>query len=434
MNPDQSGIPSDLAIRGARVLDPATGLDRIADVHIRDGRIAAVDAEPGDGGKARGIDADGLWLMPGVVDLAARLREPGEPHKATIDSESRAAAAAGITTVCMPPDTQPIIDTPAVVDWIARRAEACGRLRIRPLGALTRDLAGEQISEMGSLKDAGCVGVSNALYPLANPSILRHTMEYAATFGLTVFLHPIDPSLKGNGCVHEGPVGMRMGLPGIPEAAETAALARDLMLLEQTGARGHFCRLSCARSVELIASAQRRGLPVTADVAAHQLFLSEMDISGFDSRCHVEPPLRSHADRDALRRGVAEGVIGAICSDHQPHEADAKTNPFPMTEPGVSGLETLLPLGLRLVQEGLLQPLDLAARLASGPAAILGIEAGRIAAGTPADVCLIDPDVVWELDPNALLSKGRNTPFGGWEFTGRVVCTILGGRVVFQDR
>lgn len=427
---DSSDINPPLLVRGARILDPASGTDTVADVHVGDGRIIAIGEAPPGVEPAQTIDAAGLWLLPGVVDLAAHLREPGESHKATIESESRAAAAAGITAVCVPPDTRPVIDTPAVVDWIAHHARLSGCLRIHPLGALTRGLEGEQISEMAALKDAGCVGVSNARHAFRNPSILRHILEYAATFGLTVFLHPIDPELKGDGCVHEGPVGTRLGLAGIPAAAETAALARELILLEQTGVRGHFCRLSCAQSAEMIATAQRRGLPVTADVAAHQLFLTDTDVGDFDSLYHVEPPLRSQADRDGLREAVANGTISAICSDHQPHEPNAKINPFAMTTPGISALETLLPLGLRLVREGVLQPLDLAARLASGPAAILGLDSGRIAVDAPADLCLVDPEIHWRLDPEAMLSAGRNTPFGGWDFVGRAVCTILGGRVV----
>jgi len=421
-----------LHIAGARVLDPANGIDRTTDVFAARGRIAAVgDAAPDGFAADQTIDARGHWVIPGVIDLAARLREPGQPHKATIASEALAAVSAGITAVCMPPDTDPVIDTPSVIEWIRRRAEPHA-LRVHPLGALTRDLAGTQISEMIALREAGCVGVSNAGRPVRDWGVLRHTMEYASTAGLTVFLHAQDPALKGQGCAHEGPVATRLGLAGIPVAAETAALAAGLALAEQTGARLHLCRLSSARAVDMVAAARARDLAVTADVAAHQLFLSEMDLSGFDSLCHVDPPLRSHHDREALREALREGLIDAVCSDHQPHEPDAKINPFPLTEPGLSGLETLLPLGLRLVEEGLLDAGQLVERLCASPGRLLGVAGGSLAPGCPADVCILDPKAIWELEPAKLRSAGKHTPFGGWEFRGSVTHTIVDGAVVFE--
>ncbi len=426
----QSASKRNLCIANGRILDAATDTDRVASLFISDGHIIAVGEAPGGWQAGQTIDAEGHWVLPGIIDVAARLREPGQSHKATIASEAMAAVAAGVTRVCMPPDTDPVIDNPSVVEWIRHRA-APHALQVHPLGALTRGLGGEQISEMAALRDAGCVGVSNARQPLRDLGVLRHTMEYAATVGLTVFLQPEDPALRGAGCAHEGPVASRLGLAGIPVAAETAAIAAALPLVEQTGARLHLCRLSSARAAELVAEAHDRELPVTADVAAHQLFLCEMDISGFDALCHVDPPLRAHEDRQALREAVSSGVIGIICSDHQPHEADAKINPFPLTEPGISAIETLVPLALRLVEEGVLTPLQMVQRLSASPARLLGLEAGTLAPGSAADITIIDPTAVWELSAADLRSAGRHTPFAGWEFRGQVSRTLIGGEPAF---
>jgi dihydroorotase len=283
---------------------------------------------------------------------------------------------------------------------------------------------------MAALREGGCIGLSNALRPVANTLVLRRALEYADTLGLTVHLHPLDPHLADGGCAHEGAVATRLGLPGIPRAAETAALAQILALVEQTGARVHVCRLSTARAAHLIAEARAEGLPVSADVAVHQLFLTEDDLEGFDARCHVLPPARSTADRAALREAVAAGVVQAVCSDHQPHDADAKTAPFPQTEPGISGLDTLLALMLQLVHEGTLERTTAVAALTGGPAAVLGIERGTLRPGGPADLCVVDPDMTWTLDAETLRSRGRNTPFLGRRLRGRVTHTWVGGDLV----
>lgn len=421
-----------LTIEGGRVIDPLNGIDKVQDLHIEAGRILALGTAPHGFTPDQKIPAHGHVVCAGLVDLCARLREPGFEHKATIASESWAAASGGITTLCCPPDTDPIIDTPAVAELIHQRGEQVGKAHIVTLGALTKGLAGTQLSEMMALKEAGCVGLSNALQPVTNTQIMRRAMEYAATHGLTVFLHAEDSWLRNLGCAHEGMVSTRLGLPGIPESAETVALARDLVLIEQTGVRAHFSQLSCARAVQMIARAQHDGLPVSADVSAHQLFLTEMDISDFNSDCHVIPPLRTQRDRDELRKGVSKGVLSAICSDHQPHEPDAKLNPFMTTAPGISGLETLLPLTLRLVQEGLLTLSEAIARLTSGPAGILGIDAGDLTIGTAADICIYHPEQYWLFDKQAMVSHGHNSPFSGWEFQGRVTHTLLGGKLVYE--
>ncbi|MDH3525902.1 MAG: dihydroorotase [Gammaproteobacteria bacterium] len=422
--------PDRIRISGGRVIDPANNLDAVLDVFVADGNIAAVGTPPDGFIADHEIDASGRIVCPGLVDLCARTREPGQEHKATIASESLAAASGGITTLCCPPDTYPVVETPADIELIRLRAEAAGKARVVTLGALTRGLDGEYLSEMAALKKAGCVGVSNALRPLANTQVLRRALEYAATFDLTVFLYADDHWLSANGCAHEGKVATRMGLPGIPQAAETAAIARDLALVEQTGVRAHFCRLSTARAAHMVARAQFDGLPVTADVAIPYLYLTEIDIREFDSNCHVIPPLRTTEDRQRLRDAVQRGIFSAICSDHQPHDPDAKLRPFPSTEPGISGLDTLLPLGLRLVDEQVMKLGELIHRLTAGPARILGLPGGTLAVGSAADICIFDPELTWLLDPSTIKSHGHNTPFMGWELKGRATHTLLAGRLV----
>ncbi len=421
-----------ISVRNGRLLDPANSIDTHRDLHIANGCIAAVGDAPAGFSAERVLDARGQIVCPGLVDLCARLREPGLEHKATIASETAAAAAAGITSICCPPDTRPIIDTPAVAQLITQTAERVGKARVIPAGALTRRLNGEQISEMVALKQAGCAVLSQADRPIRSALVERRALEYAVTFGLTVFLHPEDQDLRDGGCAHEGSTSTRLGLPGIPVAAETVALARDLALAEQTGARVHFRGLSCARSSEMLAEARKRGLRVSADVGIHQLFLTEDDLEGFDSNCHVNPPLRATADRSGLRAAVARGDIEAICSDHQPHEEDAKLAPFPATEAGASALETLLPLTLRLVAEGVLDLPSAIARLTVGPAEILGISAGRLDVGAAADVCVFDPQTRWTVSRATLVSQGCNTPFLGRTLQGRVSWTLLAGRIVFE--
>ncbi len=422
-----------LWIRNGRLIDPANQADAVQDLWIAGGRIAAVGTPP-DGFEAeRTIDATGWVVCPGLVDLNAHLREPGQEHKATIASETAAAAAAGITTLVCPPDTDPVIDTPAVANLVQRRAQAAGKAQILPLGALTQNLDSSQISEMGALKEAGCIGMSNARRPIANTVVMRRAMEYAATHDLTVFLHAEDPWLSNSGCVHEGQVGTRLGLAGIPEATETVTVARDLALIQQTQVRAHFCRLSTAQAVRMVARAQYDGLPISADVSAHQLHLTEIDVGDFDSQCHVLPPLRTQRDRDGLRQGLAKGTLQAICSDHQPHEADAKFAPFAATAPGISALESLLPLGLRLVDDGVLSLPELIARLTYQPAQVLGAAAlGTLSVGASADICLFDPEERWEFSTEDMLSRGRNTPFAGWQFKGRAVMTVFEGNIVFE--
>lgn len=424
--------PPRLSIRGARVIDPASGLDQVADLHLAAGQVLAIGPAPADFVPEELIDASGLLAIPGLVDLCARLRQPGLEQKATIRSETRAAVSAGVTTLCCPPDTHPVVDTPAVAQLIRQTAEQQGCARVLPAGSLTQGLIGEQISEMAALARAGCPVLSHADRPIRSARVQRRALEYAATFDLTCFLHPANASLSEGGLVHEGRISTRLGLPGIPAAAETVAVARDLALAEHTGARIHFRGLSTARATEMLAEARACGVQVTADVSAHQLFLTEDDIGAFDANALVLPPLRTEADRQALRAAVADGVISAICSDHQPHELDAKLAPFPQAAPGISALETLLPLTLRLVEQGLLSLPKALASVTCHPADILGLPQGRLQAGAPADLCLVALDEDWMLRADKMQSQGKNTPFLGQRMRGAVHLTFVGGRQVFD--
>ncbi|HIQ53614.1 MAG TPA: dihydroorotase, partial [Pseudomonas pachastrellae] len=365
-----------LTIEGARVIDPASQFDEITDLHIAAGHIQAIGAAPEGFTPNQRIDARGLIACPGLVDLNVALREPGYSRKGNIASETRAAAAGGVTTLCCPPDTRPVLDTPAVAELILDRSQAAGNARVLPIGALTKGLEGEQLSELVALRDAGCVAFTQGLTPMGGNRILRRALEYAATFDLTIIFTPQDADLAEGGMAHEGPTASRLGLVGIPESAETVALARDLLLIEQTGVRAHFSGLTSARAMDMLADAQARGLPVTADVAAYQLLLCDEDLVGFSSQLHVMPPLRSAADRRALREAVQSGVVQAIASHHRPHEAEAKRVPFAASAPGISSVEILLPLALTLVADGLLELPAALSRVTSGPASALGLPAG----------------------------------------------------------
>ncbi len=420
-------------IRGGRIIDPANNVDAIEDLYVSQGKIVAIGKAPEGFTADKTLNAENQVICPGLVDLSVRMREPGLEYKATLKSESAAAAAGGITTCCCPPDTSPIIDTPAMANLLAHRAAEIGLTHILPVAALTVGLAGETLSDMYSLHQAGCVAFSNAENPINNTMIMRRAMEYASSFDLLIILRANDPWLSEDGCMHEGEVSTRLGLAGISDAAETIIVARDLALIEQTGVRAHFARISSARAIDLIIQARERGLSVTADVAIHHLLLTDYDIGKFNTFCRVTPPLRSERDKDRLRAALASGHIQAICSDHQPHEKDAKLAAFSDAEPGISGLETLLTLGLKLVDEGVLNLPSLIASMSSGPAGLLAIDAGTLSVGSLADICVFDPDVEWLLDNTKLISKGHNTPFKHWPLKGRVTSTLNSGRIVYSD-
>ena len=422
-----------LHIKNGRVIDPASQLDAQQDLFIRDGKIIAISSHLDGFTADKIIDATGLIVCPGLVDLNARLREPGQEHTATIESETRAAVAGGITSLCVPPDTDPVIDTPAVVELIEDRAKKAGRAMVYTIGALTQKLQGELLTEMAALKAAGCIGVSNGVSPIKNSLILRRAMEYAATLDLTLFINAADPWLQGNGCVHEGAISARLGLTGIPETAETIAIARDLLLIELTGVRAHFHNISCGKSVKLIKDAQNKGLAVTADVSAHHLHLCEHDIGNYDTLSHVMPPLCSIRDREQLQQGLREGIISVICSHHQPLDSDAKLGPFAETTPGISGLETLLALTLKLVDDEEITLHQAIASLTSHPAEILGIDAGQLKVGAQADICIFNPNIHHECQPTKFVSAGKNSPFSGWLFNNKVSHTVFNGKLVFEQ-
>lgn len=422
-----------ILIAGGRVIDPGNQFDGAASVCIADGKILAVGEVPQDFKPDRQFDVHEKIVCPGLIDLSARLREPGQEHKASIASETAAAVKAGITTLCCPPDTNPVIDTPAVIELIKDEVDRVGKCRVMPIGALTQALRGEALSEMYALKRVGCRAVSNGYQPVSSTLVLRRAMEYAASYDLLVMIRPEDPSLRDDGCIHEGEISTRLGLPSIPEAAETVAVAQTLALAAQIDVKLHFSQLSCAGSVRLMELAKQEAMTVTADVAAHQLLLTEQDVIGFNSDCHVIPPLRSQHDRLELCRGIKDGIITAICSDHQPHEQGAKFDVFSATEPGISGLESLLPLTLQMVDQGELTLSQAIASLTDHPASILGVERGRVTPGMAADICIFDEHQTWTICEDNWQSRGLNTPFWGKQMKGQVLYTFVNGRLVYDS-
>lgn len=378
------------------------------------------------------MDARGAILIPGLVDLSARLREPGFEYKATLESEMQAALAGGVTSIACPPDTDPVLDEPGLVEMLKHRARGIDGAHLFPVGALTLGLKGETITEMAELVEAGCVGFSHALAPISDTQVLMRAMQYASTFGYTVWLHPQDAQLARGGVAHAGPYASRLGLSGVPVIAETVALHTIFELVRVTGCRVHLCRLSSAAGVELVRRARAEGLPISSDVAVHHVHLTDLDIGFFDSNCRVDPPFRSQRDRDALRAGLADGTIDAICSDHTPVDDDAKQLPFGEAEAGVTGLELLLPLTLKWAAEAGLSLEQALVKVTSAPAKLLGEPALGLTVGAPADCCLFNPDEHWVISRGSLLSQGSHTPYLGRELAGRVQCTVVDGRVVFE--
>lgn len=416
-----------LLIKNARIVDPASGRDGKGDLHIADGRIAEPFREA-----EKTLDARGLVAAPGFIDLAARLREPGFEYKATLESEMDAAVAGGVTSLACPPDTDPPLDEPGLVDMLRRRAKSLSRARVYPVGALTTRLEGKALTEMAELAEAGCVAFSQADVPLADTQVLWRALQYAATFGFPVWLRVEDAWLAKGGVAHDGEVATRLGLAGIPSFAETVALATLLELVRATRARVHVCRLSTAAAVELVRAAKREGLPITCDVAIHHVHLCEMDLGYFDPNCRLEPPLRGQRDRDALAAALADGTIDCLCSDHTPVDDDGKHVPFAEAQPGATGLELLLPLALKWGESRRLPLAATLARITSLPARVLGVPSGSLAVGAPADVVLFDPAAPRRILAATLKSQGKNTPFLGHELTGRVRCTIVAGNLVYE--
>ncbi|HRH72776.1 dihydroorotase [Zoogloea sp.] len=420
-------------IHNGRLIDPANKIDATRDLFIADGKIVGVGSAPAGFTAARSIDATGLVVAPGLIDLAARLREPGFEYKATLESEMDAAMAGGVTSLAIPPDTDPVLDEPGLVEMLCYRAKKLNRAHVYPVGALTIGLKGEQLSEMAELVEAGCVAFSQANTPILDTRVLSRAMQYAATFGFRVWLQPLDPYLARGGVAHDGEVASRLGLPGIPASAEIVALYTYLRLARQTGARLHITRLSCAESLDLIEQARKDGVDVSCDVAAHHLHLCDMDIGYFNPHCHVVPPLRSQRDRIALSQALADGRINAICSDHTPVDDDAKQAPFSESEPGTTGLELLLPLTLKWAAEHKLPLMEALARITSEAAKIAGIaKGGHLSVGARADICIFDPACHQLITRNMLRSQGKNTPFLGLELPGRVRFTLVEGTVMHE--
>lgn len=423
-----------LQISNARIIDPSQHLDKVTNLYIARGRILDIGDEIPEGfSPDQEIDGTGKWILPGLVDLKARLGEPGSHYEGNIASETKAAVAGGITTVCCPPDTKPINDTPAVTELIQRRGRQASTAFVLPIGAITQELEGELLANMAALQKNGCIALSQADQPIQNAMTLKNAMAYAASNDILLMLRCENTQLKNNGVAHSGSVSSRLGLQEIPSSAETVALAEALILAEETGVRVHFSQLSTTRSVEMIADAKKRGLPVTCDVAIHQLHLTEMDVLDFDSLFHVSPPFRSHEDKAALRMGVKSGIIDAIVSDHTPLDRDRKLLPFGESAPGISGLETLLHLTLKLVEEGVLDLATALSKITNGPADIVGIYNGSLIAGHYADFCIYNPEEIWTLNRSEMISAGDNSPFHGWEFRGNVETTYFQGRPVYRN-
>jgi dihydroorotase len=424
-----------IEIKHGRVIDPANGIDAVQDIYIADGRIAAIGKAPAGFRAEHVIDATGLIVTPGLVDLSARLREPGYEYKATLESELDAAVAGGVTSLLCPPDTDPVLDEPGLVEMLVHRARLLNQSHVYPLGALTVGLKGKELTEMAELTEAGCVGFAQAEEPVQDTTVLMRAMQYASTFGYTVWLRPQDPYLGRGGVAHAGPLASRLGLSGVPVTSETVALHTIFELMRSTGARVHICRISSAAGIALVRTARAEGLPVTCDVSAHHIHLTDNDIGFFDPNARITPPLRSQRDRDAIRAALLDGTIDAICSDHTPLDEEEKLLPFGEASPGATGLELLLSLALKWVEEGERSGASLGgaiARITCDAARIAGIEAGSLSVGSVADVCVFDPAVRWKVEPAALRSQGKHTPFLGYELSGQVKHTIVSGRHAFS--
>jgi dihydroorotase len=419
-----------ILIKGGRVIDPAQGLDAVLDVLIEDGKITKVGKDLK--GKGETIDAAGKLVTPGLIDLHVHLRDPGQEYKEDIVTGTRAAAAGGFTSVACMPNTNPINDNKAITLYIRNKAREEGLVNVFPVGSITKGLKGESLAEMGELKEAGCLAVSDDGKPVTSGELMRRAMEYARPFGLTIISHAEDLSIVGEGVMNDGFVATELGLKGIPWVAEDAAVARDVMLAEYTGARLHVAHVSTKGAVEIVRQAKKRGVKMTCEATPHHFTLTDEAVRGYKTNAKMNPPLRGAEDVAAVRAGLADGTIDAIATDHAPHHIDEKNVEFNIALNGVVGLETALPLTLKLVEDKVLSLSDAVARLTAGPAAALGMPRGTLAEGMPADVTVIDPNLVWTVEPAKLQSKSKNTPFAGWQMKGAAVYTIVGGKVVWK--
>ena len=426
-----------LHIKNGRVIDPASTTDAQQDLFIADGKIAAMGTAPAGFTADQVIDATGLIVAPGLVDLSARLREPGYEYKATLESELQAALAGGVTSLLCPPDTDPVLDEPGLVEMLVHRARILNQSHVYPLGALTVGLKGKELTEMAELTEAGCVGFSQAEATIEDSTVMMRALQYAHTFGYTVWLRPQDAHLGKGGVAHSGPLASRLGLSGVPVISETIALHTIIELVRATGARVHICRISSGAGIELIRQARAEGLAISCDVGAHHVHLTDNDIGFFDPNARLTPPLRSQRDRDAIRAGLLDGTVSAICSDHTPVDDDEKLLPFGEASPGATGLELLLSLALKWAEESAPGKDGLAtalARITCDAAKVAGLDAGKLTVGGAADICVFDPTVRWKVEAAALQSQGKHTPFLGYELQGQVRHTIVSGRLAYSRK
>ena len=433
MKPNEN--PANLILRNGRVIDPARGLDAVTSVIIENGKIVEIGESPEVGVERRGqfeqVDAGGKWIVPGLIDMHVHLREPGEEYKETIASGTRAAVAGGFTSVACMPNTHPVNDCAAITQFILKKAAEEGVCRVFPVAAISRGLEGKNLSELGELRAAGAVAVSDDGRPVEGSLLMRRAMEYAKTFDLLVISHCEDLGLAAGGSMNEGGVSTRLGLRGIPRVAEEVMAVRDILLAELTGARVHLAHISSAGAVALIREAKKRGIPVTAETAPHYFTLDDEMVSTFNPVFKVNPPLRSQADIEAVKAGLSDGTIDVIASDHAPHSSVEKDLEFEYAANGMIGLESSLPLILGLVREGVLSPADAIAKVSRNPARILAIPFGALTKGAVADLTVIDPNVKYTIDARKFVSKSRNCPFDGMEVQGRAVMTLVDGRVVY---
>ena len=433
-----------LHIKNGHLVDPANGIDAKQDLYIADGKVVAVGTAPAGFTADQTIDASGMIVAPGFVDLSARLREPGYEYKATLESEMQAAMQGGVTSLICPPDTDPVLDEPGLVEMLKYRAKTLNQAHVHPLGALTVGLKGKALTEMAELTEAGCIGFAQAEEPIEDTNVLLRAMQYAKTFNYTVWLRPQDAHIGRGGIAASGPLASRLGLSGVPVMSETIALHTIFELMRSSGARVHLCRLSSAAGIELVRQAKKEGLPVTCDVGAHHVHMTDADIGFFDSNARLTPPLRSQRDRDAIRLGLLDGTIDALCSDHTPVDDDEKLLPFGEASPGATGLELLLSLTLKWADDyaagqhngadkAAMGPLARAiSRITADAARVAGLAAGTLSVGAVADVCVFDPQATWTVEASALASQGKHTPFVGYNLTGQVRTTIVAGHVAYQ--
>lgn len=420
-------------IKGGRVIDPVAGTETLADVYIAAGKIASIGEAPSaDFTPSKVIDATGLVVSPGFVDLSARLREPGFEHKATLESEMAAALAGGVTSLVCPPDTDPVLDEPGLVEMLKFRAQKLNQAHVYPLGALTVGLKGHAITEMVELTEAGCIGFSQADTPIVDTRTLLRALQYATTYGYTVWLRPQDSYMASGGVAASGAIASRLGLSGVPVSAETIALHTIFELVRVSGARVHLSHISSAAGVALVREAKAEGLALTCDVTINHVHLTDVDIGYFNSQLRLDPPVRSQRDRDAIRNGLADGTIDAICSDHTPLDDDEKLLPFAEATPGSTGLELLLSLTVKWAREANLPLAKALARITSSAAAVLKLDAGGIAPGAPADLCVFSPSAEWLVEGTKLKSQGHNSPFMGYELPAVVRATLVSGYVAYE--